>query len=81
MAERCGRGLYDELDGTELANWPSEPGVNERLKPGGGRVVESAVRMWGSVLPGGGRKRGTRTEESAKAMSAVRQYCAAGRPP
>ena len=44
-------------------------------------MVESAVRMWGIVLPGGGRKRGTRTEKGAKAMSAVRQHCATGSPP
>ena len=43
-------------------------------------MVKSVVRMWGNVLPGGGRKRGTRTEEGEKAMSAVRMYCAAVRP-
>ena len=42
--------------------------------------MESAVRMWGSVLPGGGRKIGTRSDDAAKVMSAVRQYCAADRP-
>ena len=47
--------LCDELDTAEPENWPCEPGVSERLRPGGGRVVQIAVRMWGSVLPSGAR--------------------------
>ena len=76
----AGEALCDEIDGAKPENWPCEPGVSERFRPGGGREVESAVPMWKSVLPGGGQTSGTRTEYAAKVMSAVRQYCAAGRP-
>ena len=73
MIKPGGQTKCDELYKAEPKNWPCVPGVSEKFRLGGGRVVESAVQMWGIVLPCGGRKSGSRTEAAAKMMSAVRQ--------
>ena len=52
--------------------------MSERFRLGGARVVDSAVRMLGSLLPGGKRKRGTHTVDGEKRMSATRQYFVVG---
>ena len=53
----AGEALCGEVDGAEPENWPCEPDVSERLRPGGGRVVDSAVRMWGMCCLAGGERK------------------------